>query len=524
MAGMFDDLVERYGQAQPARPPDPMQPRPQPQPLYSRQRPISFDDLLPSAEQRMQGGVGPLVPSQTPDQFNVFPMRKTGPNPGQWEWDATAGVFGNLLRATTAPGDVARGTLQTPYSGGGPRPDADLASRAMDFAGLAATPSPSYRAGVRYGVAPGGIEPPSAGSLRRVGGEQLNAVGTSGYEIPSSALGDASRSVRQDIAPRFLEPGQAGPGAAPLTYGNLDRMTNPKYSSTSIAELKGYYDSLSGVIAGGGKDAVAAGIARDKISDMMHNLQNYGGRAQPGVTPTMTMEEVGKTFDAGTGNWRAGSSANRITGELNPATKGILRELDAKQNVAGVSFNMDRQLRARAEKMLADNATVASLLPDEQKLLEGVRDGTLTRNALRNFGEVFGISNPLRAGTSAAVGGALGGGAGAMGGASALGGGLLGGGIGAVALPAAGTVARMAGSGLTRKAIMAAEKLIRSNAPLAAAERAAAPIVSPVPIGRDALMQQVYRGILAPALEGERDEAGLPRGRRLLPQGYGGVI
>ena len=113
---------------------------------------VKFDDLIPSFGERLTKPVAPLIPSRTPDQFNVLPMRKTGP-PGQWDWDPQAGILGVLQRALTSPGDVARGTVPTPY-GGNPEPSSDALSRATETATLMTGVSPSYMAGSRFGAPP----------------------------------------------------------------------------------------------------------------------------------------------------------------------------------------------------------------------------------------------------------------------------------------------------------------------------------------------------------------------------------
>jgi hypothetical protein len=114
-----------------------------------------------------------------------------------------------------------------------------------------------------------------------------------------------------------------------------------------------------------------------------------------------------------------------------------------------LNYNVDFQLRNRALAILKDNANVAALLPDEKAMLEAVSSGTVPRNALRAFGNVFGVTDPLRAATSLGTGYGVGGG------------------WGAAILPAAGTAAKMAASGLTRRALQAVEEQTRRNSPLA---------------------------------------------------------
>jgi hypothetical protein len=210
----------------------------------------------------------------------------------------------------------------------------------------------------------------------------------------------------------------------------------------------------------------------------------------------MTPAEVGATLETARGNARAAASANRISGDLNEARKGIVPESEAAQNIGGLGFNLDRNLRLRTNKILSDNANVAALQPDEKAALEGVADGTWLRNTLRNIGSIFGVTNPVRAIASTTVGGA---------GGAAVGLPEL-----AAILPAAGTVAGATASGMTRRALTAAEELIRRNSPLAQSQLDALQNSYSPGIGRDqAVIRALLPGLLAPPPPE-------PRGRGLL--------
>jgi hypothetical protein len=219
----------------------------------------------------------------------------------------------------------------------------------------------------------------------------------------------------------------------------------------------------------------------------------------------MTSGEVGSTFDTARNNYRSALGANRISGDLDPAVKGILETVEAKAQASG-NYNVDAPLRNRALAILQDNANVAALRPDEKAALEAVAKGTVTRNMMRDFGRIFAVNSQFGLAASGGAGGTVGAGIGAL--ASGLTGAAAGGGIGALALPIAGTAAREIAKGGTKRSLAAAEELMRQNSPLAQSILQDV-LNQPPAVGRDAVMQQLYRGLLAP-----------PPERSRLPPGY----
>jgi hypothetical protein len=401
-------------------------------------------------------------------------MRQTGPNPGQWEFDYSAGSLGSLLRALTSTGDVSRGAVPTPYAGtsigdflhGAPpapgtnatAPDAQ--SRAAETASVISPMSPSYRAGARFGtVTPLGdnawlpgwrgnlttppVTVPPTKEIADAADTGFTAVRRSGWEVPSTATENVARDTSRQLAPDFTI------ADAPKTYARLDQMTNQPYSSTSVAELMSHYDGLTKVISEGGSDAKAAYAARERVAGMINDLQAHGARPAPGGTPSMPLDEVASTLQTARDNSRSAMSANRISGDLNDAVKGILAEVEANQNVKGANYNVDFQLRNRALAILKDNANVAALLPDEKAALEAIANGTVPRNALRSFGGAFGGTDPLHLMAS--------------GGAGYGAGGIW----GMAGLPVAGMVAKRLGGAMTNRALQAVEEQTRGNSPLA---------------------------------------------------------
>ena len=437
------------------------------------------DPLAPGATATAPAAVGdkwweadkpaavPLIPSQQPGQGSILPLRRGATGA---EFDPTAGILGSLLRALTTPGDIAAGNIPTPYSpGASATPSQDVLSRATETAGLISPMSPSYRAGARFGTVtpladdawmPGWrgnltkppIAPPPAADIKAAENTGYTAVRQSGLESPSNLISNLATDIRTGYGARF------SPESAKNTFSRLDLMADPKLSGTSMTDLLAHRDDLSSIISKGGPDAVAAHEARTVIDQFIDNLGAGNTRAAPGMTPTMLPEEVSATLQTARGNARARMVANEISGELSPGTVGFLERAEARAGIPGRQ-SVDTQLRNRAGAMLESNAEVSSLLPDERKAVEMIRDGTATRNTLAWFGRK--LSNL----SSQVTGGGLGGLAGL------LHGGTLGdAALGVLALQgargAAGAAARGGANALARRQTLAAEELVRRNSPL----------------------------------------------------------
>jgi hypothetical protein len=133
-------------------------------------------------------------------------MRKTGPNPGQWDWDPNAGALGALMRGLSSLGDVTGGKIATPYEPGtSATPSADVLGRAVETASIISPISPSYRVGARFGTpqkldenswlpgwrgdfAKAPLTPPSAGDIKKGADTGYTSIRESGLETPSGPL------------------------------------------------------------------------------------------------------------------------------------------------------------------------------------------------------------------------------------------------------------------------------------------------------------------------------------------------
>lgn len=474
-------------------------------------------------ERAMGRQPGPLIPSATPDQASFLPIRRTPQGP---EFDYSAGVLGSLLRGLTTVGDVGTGRIATPYGGqnAAAQPSPDLMSRAGEAAGLMSPISPSYRAGARFGtVTPPAndawlsslrgnltkplLDAPPTKDILKAADAGYNAVRDSGWEVPSTSVSDLANTAITQLGNRFTPPGTGYAGTAPGTYARLNAMANPNRGSTSISDLMSHREALTGTINAGGSDSVAARTVRDQLDNMIANLGDAGARPiadplRPGVGPTMSLEDIASTLQDARANTRSARTANRLSGDLDPAIKGILDEVQLKADASG-NYNIDQSLRGRAAAILARNKDVASLLPDEKDALEAVVRGTVTQNSLRLLGKRFAPNSMF----NITLSGGAGYGAGSLLGLPPE---LL-----ALGVPAAGAAAQSANIAMTKSGLRAAEEQVRRNSPFHQGLLADATLSYVPGLGRDETVMRALLGggLLAPA----PPEQGLLSERRMPP-------
>lgn len=465
----------------------------------------------PSFWGRLEGRQpGPLIASKTPDQFDILPFRKTGPNPGQYEFDYSAGALGSLLRTLTSPYDVATGRVPTPYDGSAASAP-DAVSRAAESAWNISPMSPSYRAGARFGTVTPLAEdawlpsmrgnltkppltPPSAREIKGAADAGYTAVRGSGLETPSNLIANLATEIKRDFGAAF------GPEDAKGTFSRLDMMSDPARSGTSMTDLIAHRNALSNIINKGGPDGVAAYQARTKLDQFLDNLGQGNTQVAGYGPPSMAPEAIGPTLQTARGNTRAAQSASEISGELTPATTGFIEKAE------GRSQPIAEQLSKRARAILESNKEIKGFLPDEQKALETIRDGTATSATLKWFGDKFGNIDWRSALSAGSLGGILG---------TAGGGGTQGAGIIGTGLLAGGVISKMIANAMAKGQTRVAEELVRSNSPLARSLVDAQHLSYSPHTARDAAIMR----LLGPGLLDAPTEE-LPDPRKKLPPGY----
>lgn len=381
----------------------------------------------------MQGPSSQGIQSKIEDVTGPFYKPKTVPG----EYAQTAGEFlpgliggpetlgTKLLTRVAAPaaasetaGQLTKGTAAEPY--------ARVGGALLGGAGASKLMQPSAASTI-----------PSAEDLLKSGSNKFEAVKASDAVINPSSVEQMAKDIKTEMLNAGKHPtseGQAGVFAA------LDRLETMGTSSGGVTPKdmeiirKNLVDLKPNLAAG-----PTARMAADKF------MEKYAGLGQGdllhGSNPFPTLKEA-------IGDWAAGKRSNTLMGKVD------LAKLNA--DTAGSGANADNALR-QAVKQLArpmnnTNTPVAKRLGFNDQEIAGIKQaatGTVTGNVSRYIG---------KAAPTGIVSGVMSGGAGH----------LAGGPFGAVALPAAGYVAKKIGDLSTKRAVAAVDSLVRSRSPLAA--------------------------------------------------------
>jgi hypothetical protein len=215
-------------------------------------------------------------------------------------------------------------------------------------------------------------------------------------------------------------------------------------------------------------DAPTREAARKAIASLQES--------QTTLTPAQVLRgdagEYGQTMRDAIGNYAAGKRSNTLMGKV------ALGDLNAA--TAGSGANEDNALRQAIKQLvrpvnndIVPKAQRLGFSADEIAGLNKVARGTTVGNAARYLGKLA---------PTGSVSGVLGAGAGYG----------VGGPVGAIALPAAGYLAKKIGDLSTKRAVSAVDSLVRSRSPLAAQVAAQLPpqIVRQLPAKTQSLLRQ----------------------------------
>lgn len=420
---------------------------------------------------------GPTIASATPDQGSILPFRRTPEGP---VFDPTAGVLGSLMRAITTPGDVYTGKIPIMTDPEG-RYNPDLLGRATETAQMFSPTAASIRAGEH--IIPGAAtnltkraELPSAKALKEAADIGYTAVRETGPEILSSSIADRVRSIMGgEFGTRF------GREDAKGTYAHLDSMLDPKMSWTSMTDLLAKRDALNEIVrTDGSANGKAAKAVVRQLDDFLENLGTTNTRPQANVPNPMAPDIVAKTLADARRNTGAAMRSNRITGELDPATTGLLEQAESE------SASLNRALINKSRAMLKRNAEIGGLSDEEAAALRRVRDQGPLRQGADEIGRMLGGRGPVGTIASAGVGNLLG---------SIIGMPYL----GAVVAPTIGWMGRLTANTLARRDINAVDRLARARSPLAAEMLQQAPADVVPGLTRDAVIARtLIPGLLTP--------------------------
>lgn len=283
---------------------------------------------------------------------------------------------------------------------------------------------------------------PTGEQLLQRGREQFNQARNMNLVVRPDFTTQTAADMRGAL--RGFDPEQTRP-----VFGAIDRLEGLGAAphglpppAVEMNEVNFIREQLSGLRTS--QDARTREAAREALNILTRNQQN--------LTAANTLagdaNAYSRTMREAVGNYGAGRRSQIVTG------KQDLAELNA--GTAGSGANEDNALR-QAMKQLArpinnTNVPVARRLGFNENETEAIRNaatGTRLGNAARYLGKLA---------PTGSVSGVLSGGAGFA----------AAGPLGAVALPAAGYLAKRIGDLSTRRAVDAVDSLVRSRSPLAA--------------------------------------------------------
>ncbi len=404
------------------------------------------------AARRFAAEIGKLrAPPDQSYKSSILPMSKDAA--GNISFDSNAGILGSLKSAFTLPGDVYTGKEQLRGPDGEITPE--VIGRSMDFAGTFSPPTPALRSG--SGIVPGEKQQlqkstpavPTADDLFAEAGRNYNTMRESGVDYASDAVKNTAQALKGKLEEQGFDAEVAG-----KTHRILDKLSNPPEGS--VANIKGLHSARKtfGKIAQNFTDPTDQSAA----SQAIRGLDEFIGADNPASVVAGTASDAANALKAGNGNYAAASRSDSLT--------GIERAADLRASAANSGANTGNAIRQRVASALLKPKETAGYSPEEIAALEQIVTGTPTQNATRYVGNLLGggggMGQMLTTAVGAGAGGAAGGGVGAA--------------IGAAAPIAIGTTSKAISNALTKKALQAADKAVRSRSPLYEAMKDAAPM------------------------------------------------
>lgn len=355
---------------------------------------------------------------------------------GRGSFDSNAGILGAAKRAVTLPGDV--------YSGKVDPMSQEATERAFDAASMVSPMNPAVRAGghavpgLKNGLVPSKVEPPSAQALKDAASKGYDRVRDSGvdYSTPSvtRTIGDIKSSLERDGILGEL---------APKTFSILSKFDNaPADSVVSIAGLEAARRAARHAAKdfNNPTDQMAA-------QRLIKGLDEFIEMGDPATVVAGPATAAAKELAAARGNYAAGARSEKLAGVEQRA------ELNAAASNSG--RNTDNAVRQRARDIVTRPKEAAGFVESELAGLEDVIRGGPVRNGLRGVGNVLGGGGGLGMLASGAAGATVGSSSGATIGTLA-----------ALGLPVAGLAAKEAANRMSLAALGRVDSATRARSPL----------------------------------------------------------
>jgi hypothetical protein len=398
----------------------------------------------------------------------ILPLSRSAS--GDVNFDSNAGLLGMLKRSFSLPGEVYRGEMPTQLPDQGTNPE--LIKRTAEAAAIVSPINPAVRsgspaiAGVAQAMQRQRPPVPTAAELKTATDAGYQTARGLGVDYRGPAVANMAEIVKANLMREGIHPEDAA-----RTYVKLDKLSSPPPgANASFSELESArrafnniaYDESSSV---SNTDRRAARAAIAAIDDFFQNPTPASVLAGPAGA-------VAEVARAARGNAAAGFRSQDLVNNQASA--------ELKSAVANSGRNIDNAIRQRAgyradplhpERLFGYSA-------DEKAAILEVAKGTATRNRLRDVGNLLGGGGGLGQLLSIAAGAAAGSHAGPVGA-----------GVGAIVAPAVGLTSKTVANALSRRAMTAADELVRSRSPLYQSRVAAAPMVAAPTASKEAILK-----------------------------------
>jgi flagellar hook-basal body complex protein FliE len=219
-------------------------------------------------------------------------------------------------------------------------------------------------------------------------------------------------------------------------------------------------------------DAAAAKRAIGALTDFMENPPSEAiipGSAGP-FAAQAAANKAGDLYAQGRGDYAAAKRSDKVEG----AGEYAKFKASSANSGSNVDNNIRQQVRPLIDPRHVDRR-LAGFTPDERQAVEGVVNGSGSRNFLRTTGNVLGGGGGLGRLATGAVAGNAGAGVGYL--AAGPIGSAVGSTLGATIVPSIGAAARAGANSLAQRDLAAAAETIRQRSPLFQERQAAAPMV-----------------------------------------------
>lgn len=422
----------------------------------------------PSAQPFLDNPLPPQEPkTQEPYTGSILPFSRDAE--GNVSFDSNAGILGSIKRAVMLPGEVMKGEVQVYGPDGNVSPE--VIGRSFEAAAFMSPSTPGLRSGV--GLVPGEKAQvrravpavPSADDIFAAADDGYNAMRNSGVAYSGNAVRDFATGLKTNLDADGLIA-----KIAPKTQSVLDDLANPPEGA--IADIKGLHAARKafGRIAQNFNEPEEQAAAVRAI----RGLDDFIGADNPASVVAGTASDAGSALRTANANFAAAKRSDLLT--------GVERAADLRAAAANSGANTGNAIRQRVASALLKPKEIAGYSPEEVAALEQIVTGTAAQNATRYVGNLLGGGGGMGQMLTTAVG---------AGGGAAAGGGL-GAAIGAAAPIAIGSTSKAVSNALTRKALQAADEMVRARSPLYEAMKANAPLE----VVRQARSERLLRALL----------------------------